>query len=726
MGDHRRGDSSRESASVSTGDTFPRQYARTRRLSLGDPRDIRLDPSGETAYFLRSRSGTDPVTCLFAIDTTTGRERLVVDPTTLVESDADEMNQAERSQRERLRESAEGITAYDCDRAMTRAVFTIDGRPVVSELAHGQCTVVDIDGPVFDPRLSPDGRRCAMVREGRLIVIDVSLERIESGEAPEVLLDLGEDLPTVSWGMAEFIAAEEMGRYRGHWWSPDGNRIAVCRVDESPIDEWDLTDPATPWKAARRLRYPSAGTANAAVTLYLVAVDGTEVIPVDCDRDDLEYLARVSWDESGPLVTLQSRDQRRLEVRRVEPDGTSRLIHAETDDHWVDLVPGCPVGIGPNEIITCIDSDGARRLAVGGECVTPTDLQVRSVISASADEVLFTANPVNDATVLHLWSWTADLGAVPLAQPDGVVSAVGTTLRYVARETGLDRHEQPWVLPGGDHITSLVERPLVEPRVRIVRGTAPSGHELDVALLLPARPISGPLPVLLDPYGGPHALRVVRSSRAFASSQWFADQGFAVVVCDGRGTPGRGSAWERAVSGDLASTTLEDQVAGLNIAASAAHDEGLAQLDLSRVGIRGWSFGGYLAALAVLRRPDVIHAAVAGAPVTEWRWYDTHYTERYLGLPEERAGAYDASSLLPIAGQLTRPLLLIHGLADDNVVAAHTLQLSSSLLAAGRAHEVLPLAGVSHMTPQEVVAENLLIHQLSFLRRALSIPQPVY
>jgi dipeptidyl-peptidase-4 len=198
------------------------------------------------------------------------------------------------------------------------------------------------------------------------------------------------------------------------------------------------------------------------------------------------------------------------------------------------------------------------------------------------------------------------------------------------------------------------------------------------------------------------------------TSQWFADQGFAVLVADGAGTPGRGSAWEREVSGDLAGPVLTDQVQALEHA--VAHT---AILDRDRVGIRGWSFGGYLAALAVIRRPDVFHAAVAGAPVTDWRLYDTHYTERYLGDPTADATPYDRTSLVAEAAALTRPLLLVHGLADDNVVAAHTLQLSSALLAAGRPHEVLPLSGVSHMTPQEVVAENLLLLQLDFLRRHL-------
>ncbi len=249
------------------------------------------------------------------------------------------------------------------------------------------------------------------------------------------------------------------------------------------------------------------------------------------------------------------------------------------------------------------------------------------------------------------------------------------------------------------------------PRVHLYPHTSSSPA---TAVLLPDGHDGTPLPVLLDPYGGPHAQRVVRSHNAFCASQWFADQGFAVVIADGVGTPGRGTDFERAVCDDFVTGVLADQIAALE-AAAERHPE----LDLDRVGIRGWSFGGYLAALAVLERPDRFHAAVAGAPVTEWRLYDTCYTERYLGDPFERPEVYDASSLLPRAGRLERPLLLIHGLADDNVVAAHTLQFSSALLAAGRPHEVLPLVGVTHMTPQEVVAENLLLHQLEFLHRHL-------
>jgi dipeptidyl-peptidase-4 len=268
--------------------------------------------------------------------------------------------------------------------------------------------------------------------------------------------------------------------------------------------------------------------------------------------------------------------------------------------------------------------------------------------------------------------------------------------------------------PGAsEDVGSLSDHPLLEPRVSLIPG-GPDRPRIAVVLPRGHEPGSSPLPVLMDPYGGPQHASVTNHQGSFREAQWFADQGFAVVVVDGRGTPGSPS-WERGVRGDFAGPVLDDQVVGLHAAAHTFTD-----LDLDRVAIRGWSFGGYLASLAVIDRPDVFHAAIAGAPVTDWRLYDTGYTERYLGNPADDPSAYDRCSLLPIAKDLTRPLMIIHGLADDNVVAAHTLQLSSALLAAGRPHEVLPLSGVTHMTPQEVVAENLLKLQVDFLRRSLA------
>ena len=521
----------------------------------------------------------------------------------------------------------------------------------------------------------------------------------------------------MSWGRADFIAAEEMGRFRGYWWSPDGTAIAACRVDEAPVAEWVIADPAAPSEPARTIRYPAAGTANAIVTLHVLGLDGSRV-DVDWDRELFPYVATVDWTDTGLLMLVQSRDQRSTMLLRVAPDtGETTVLANENDDTWVDLLPGVPAFLPDGRLVTTVVERTSRRLVVDGETVTPIDLEVRSVVDVSDPGITFLANPRGDATELHVWRWHASEDRqgelTALTTEAGVHGAVVGGPTTVIRSATLDVAGSRVVTLDGHRFTSLAETPLVKPNVEILKAGV---RQLATAVLLPHDHDGSKLPVLLDPYGGPHAQRVQRSSNAFASSQWFADQGFAVVVADGRGTPGRGATWERTVSRDLATPPLDDQIDALHAAAQRFD-----VLDLDRVAIRGWSFGGYLAALAVLRRPDVFHAAIAGAPVTDWRLYDTHYTERYLGHPDDDDAGYEASSLIPLAADLTRPLLLIHGLADDNVVAAHTLQLSSALLAAGRPHEVLPLVGVSHMTPQEQVAENLLLHQLDFLRRSLGL-----
>jgi dipeptidyl-peptidase 4 len=442
--------------------------------------------------------------------------------------------------------------------------------------------------------------------------------------------------------------------------------------------------------------------------------DGSDTVTLAIDHDRWPYVTQVSW--AGPyevLVCVQSRDQREVAVLSGDArTGATTVIAADADPQWVELVSGVPARLGDGRLVCVADRDGVRRLLVDDAAVTPTDLQVRSVIAVSQDQVMLQANPVERPERLGIWRWHITRGLETVIDEAGVNTGVVGGNTVVVRSTSLDHDGARFAVMDGPAITSYAELPTLHPTPALRRVTPDA---LPAAVLLPRDHDGSRLPVLLDPYGGPHAQRVVASRAAYLTSQWFADQGFAVVVIDGAGTPGRGSAWERAVHCDLATRVLDDQVRGLQ----ALADE-FDVFDLDRVAIRGWSFGGYLAALAVLQRPDVFHAAIAGAPVTEWRWYDTHYTERYLGDPGADSAPYDASSLLPLASKLERPLLLIHGLADDNVVAAHTLQLSNALLAAGRPHEVLPLSGVSHMTPQEVVAENLLRHQLAFLRRSLA------
>ena len=683
-------------------DTVPRQYARTQRLSLGEPRSFTVSPDGSRVIFIRSHSGSDAVNTLWSLDTATGVERELLDPRTL-NTDLSELTAAELRQRERAREGASGVTSYACNRDVTLAVTVLGGSVVLIDLIRGDATMSSIESGVFDVRLSPDGSTISYLRGTSLCVASLTGgERVIASDSNE----------TISWGNAEFIAAEEMGRVRGYWWSPDSQSIAACRVDVSPVNVWHIADPAHPELPATEHRYPAAGTPNASVSLHIISIATTTATSVELSGN-WEYLNTVSWNSAGLIAQTQTRDQKQIDIHSIDASsGKATIVFTDTDAAWVELVAGVPALQQDGTLVTCADREGSRRLLVNGSAVTPTTMQVRSVVSVG-DSIVFMANDIS--TPWEMDAWAYNNGAIErITQSDGVASVTGSRSCYVSRISTLDTERAQFTVhtaTATHNIASLAESSLVQPNVRIL-SVGPRG--IPVAILLPRDGLSTKLPVLFDPYGGPHAQRVVASRASYNSSQWFADQGFVVVIVDNTGTPGKGSAWERGVLNDLAQPVLADQVEILRDLNDLEP-----RADTSRVGIRGWSFGGYLAALAVLRRSDLFHAAVAGAPVTDWRLYDTHYTERYLGNPSIDASAYEATSLFNDAEHLQQPLLLIHGLADDNVVAAHTLQLSSALLAAGKPHEVLPLSGVTHMTPQEVVAENLLLHQLEFLQRHL-------
>ena len=705
-------------------DSFPRRQALTRRFTLGEPRDIRLSGDGARVVFLRSSGPVDPVNSLWVLDVAAGVERLVADPrhltdpgrgTGTVDGESDgggDVPAAERARRERVRETAGGIVSYDADEGLTAAVFALGGRLWrVSLVEGGPPEPLAASPGAFDPRLSPDGSRVAYVAGSALRV---------TGDAAGDRLVAHEPVGTVSWGSAEFVAAEEMGRTRGHWWSPDGRRLLAARADTAGVPSWWITDPASPGAEPVEIRYPMAGAANADVALAIFDARSGDRMPVAWNEGGWEYLAGVRWSTDGLLLTVQTRDQRTLGVLEADPDsGSCRLLRSITDVAWVDLVPGVPRLTG-SRLVTVEDRGPARGLCVDGELLTPGEVQVRAVHHTDEAGAIVTASV--DPAEVHAARVGWDGAIEWLTSGPGVhgVAVGGDTTVRISRS--MDRSGRRCTVRSGRRegpdllIESRAAEPDLELNVEIVE-LGP--RRLVSALVLPSESASaaeGLLPVLLDPYGGPHAQRVQRAEALFHTPQWFAEAGFAVLVVDGRGTPGRGPAFERAVRGDLAGPVLEDQIEALGAAADR-----YPRLDLTRVAIRGWSFGGYLAALAVLRRPDIFAAAIAGAPVTDWRLYDTHYTERYLGHPSAEPGNYERTDLTPLAPGLKRSLMLIHGLADDNVVAAHTLRLSQALTEAGRPHTVLPLSGITHMTPQEEVAENLLLLQLRFLQDALGL-----
>ena len=690
-------------------DTFPRQYARTQRLSLGEPRSFTLSPCSQRLVFARTASGSNTVNMLWVLNTQTGEEKCVFNPQAVLDNTGN-ITAEELRRRERARESASGVVSYSCDAAVEHAVTIINGQLFLVDLLNGHSSALNIEPGVFDARLNAPGTHVAYIRNGALCVADISQGTDNTHE--KVLAT--DPAPHISWGMADFIAAEEMGRQRGYWWSPNGEHLAACRVDESPIDTWFIADPAHPEKPATEHRYPAAGTANAKVTLHIVHRDSAEAIAVALPHT-FEYLNSVSWSAAGLIAQLQTRDQKSIAVFSIDAkNGNAVEIFTDTDDAWVELVSGVPALTAAGKLVTTVDREGARRLQVDGVLVTPTHLQVRAVLHVG-ETIVFQANHIDSPWTIDVWRCdvaTYNLTCLSNSHPaPHSVSGIATDNAFLLRVSHMAAPRAEFSTSTRHSIHSHAEEMLVAPNVAF---HTVGGSKIPVAIVTPRDNAATKLPVLFDPYGGPHAQRVVGSLLAYATSQWFADQGFVVVIADGRGTPGKGSAYERNVLHDLAEPVLVDQV---EVAQALAQLEPRA--DTSRVAIRGWSFGGYLAALAVLRRPDIFHCAVAGAPVTDWRLYDTHYTERYLGNPAVDAQPYESTSLMNDAHLLQRPLLLIHGLADDNVVAAHTLQLSSALLAAGKDHEVLPLSGVTHMTPQEVVAENLLLHQLSFIQRSL-------
>ncbi|MGW7367092.1 prolyl oligopeptidase family serine peptidase [Streptomyces sp. NPDC054841] len=700
--------------------SFPRQYARTQRFTLGAPRAFTVSPDGSRVVFLRSPSGTERAHRLWVLDLEGDvRERVAADPDALLGGAAEELSAEERARRERSREASGGIVGYAVDREAELAAFALSGRLFTAELRAGTARELPAAGPVIDPRPSPDGRFVAYAAAGALRVIGTE------GEGDRALAE-PEDERT-SYGVAEFVAAEEMGRSRGFWWAPESDRLLVARVDESPVRRWWIADPAHPDREPAAMTYPAAGTANADVRLFLMGLDGSRT-EVGWDRARYPYLARVHWSSAGaPLLLVQSRDQRTALHLAVDTEtGTTRTVHVDEDPAWIELLAGVPAWAPDGRLVRVADEGGARVLAVGDRPLTGPQLHVRAVLDIGESDVLVAASAGEDAAdpeigEIHVYR-VNELGTERLSEGAGLHSAVRsgpvTVLASARPEVSASAVQ---VLQEGKPvatIASYTEEPVLSPRVQLVEGGA---RRIPCAVLLPSdyQESDGPLPVLLDPYAGPHGQRVVAARNPHLTSQWFADQGFAVVVADGRGSPGRSPGWEKGIKDNLL-LTLDDQVDALHALADRF------PLDLGRVAIRGWSYGGYLAALAVLRRPDVFHAAVSGAPVTDWRLYDTHYTERYLGSPEKQPEVYAANSLVTEAGltdpaEPVRPLMILHGLADDNVVVAHSLRLSSALLAAGRPHELLPLTGVTHMTPQEQIAENMLVLQVEFLKRSLGM-----
>ncbi len=728
---------------------YPELAARTRRFTHGAPRAVAVCADGAQVLFLRSTGPEDPVDRLWVYDPATRAERLVGDPLALLaELNPDEdtdLPDDERALRERLRLSTAGIGSYATDRTGRMAVFPLAGRLFQADLrqgaagaggaAAGAAAVVELPaaGPVVDPRPDPTGQRIAYVTNGTLRIIDP-----DGGDT--MLAGEPDSGRAVTWGLPEFIAAEEFDRYRGYWWSPDGQSILAARVDQSRMPRWHLTDPSDPGLPPTTVAYPYAGSTNAEVSLHLLDLDGGWV-DVHWDRETYPYLVAVHWSEgSGPLITVLRRLQQHGLVLAVDPRTGETQVHAElADPRWVEPIPGTPCHLGDGRVLVggelAHDGYDARCLFADGTLLTPPSLYVRQVCGRLAPEPggpdsgptdLLVEASEGEPSEQHLFRVRTSVGATGIdvrrltTTPGWHVGAAGGDVLVIG-SASLDQSGTQWTVYRGDApigtLTSFAAPAPYQPRPVLERVT---DRRLPTGVLYPRQHVAGRrLPVLVDIYGGPGHQEVLCARSRWTQRQWWADAGFAVVVVDNRGTPGVAPSFEKVVHRRLADLILADQVEALAALATKHPD-----LDLERVAIRGWSFGGWLAGLALLRRPDVYRCGIAGAPVTDWGLYDTAYTERYLGLPDDGGEVYPHHSLINLAGEPpigpdeARPLLLIHGMADDNVVAAHTLRLSAALVASGRPHAVLPLTGATHLVAGGV-GDRLLPLELDFLRRNL-------
>lgn len=448
-----------------------------------------------------------------------------------------------------------------------------------------------------------------------------------------------------------------------------------------------------------------------------------------------------------------------------ERPGSTRVLEEHSNAYWLDLIHGTPA-FTPNGRLICAMNDmdaDMNRLTANGVPFTPAGLQVREVLDVTDDDVLCvvqrTPELLPDDSLPFLWqSNAADHDARSFDVVSIRYDGTWEPLTYAPGQWTMSRAGNGCVVTGrgmddatvqmqhcmniattdenGTDVASMVVAP-IENHAE-TPGFTPNVHftrlgerGLYTAIVLPSASSeyahADTLPVLMKPYGGPGFQQVVESQSFYWDAQWWADQGYIVVTADGRGTTGRGPKWDRAIYESMKSVTLEDQVDAVRALPEAlatlavqenkgSSETTIPQPDLNRVAMIGWSYGGFLSALAVLEEPETFAAACAGAPPTDWTLYDTHYTERYLGLDP---AVYERNSIISDAPQLDRPLMLIHGFADDNVTIAHSLRLSQALMAAGRKHTFLPLTGITHMTNDETVAENLLILQRDFLAEAL-------
>ncbi|MFQ5635050.1 MAG: alpha/beta fold hydrolase [Gammaproteobacteria bacterium] len=704
--------------------TIERMFA-SPSLSGASLRSPRISPDGRLVTYLLGKADAKGQLDLWAYDIAADRHRVLVDSAALAPVEP-AMSADEEQRRERQRISAfRGIVEYHFAEDSRHLLVPLGGDLYVYDLAAAPDDAVRriTSTPAWetDARFSPGGRYVSFVRERNLVVYD-----LRTGE--ETALTTGGG-GSISFGMAEFIAQEEMGRRTGYWWSPDDRRIAYTRVDESTVAEVERFEITADEVRVVTQRYPATGTTNARVQLFAVAPEDPQAaVEIDLGTDPDVYLARVDWFPDGDTLAVQrqNREQTTLTLLAADPDtGMTRELLVERAKAWVDLHDELVFLEQSPRFIWASSRSGFRHLYLyenGGRLVRPLTGGNWSVTGSgftpavkAVDEtrgiVYFMAN-ADTPLERHLYSASL-AGSEPrrLTAPGGWHSVTMAEDATVFLD-GFSTPDRPRSVTlrsiDGQPLRVLVANeldeahpyaPYLDEHLPAEFGTltASDGQTLYYQLVKPRDAAPGMrYPVIVDVYGGPRSQKVRRAWGSSARSntgffqQFLAQHGYVVFTLDNRGTGYRGVEFETALHRRMATVEVEDQVAGVEYLRS------LPFVDPERIGIFGWSYGGYMALMCVMQAPDAFAAAVAGAPVTDWRLYDTHYTERYMGTPQHNASGYAAANVLTHAEGLRGELLILHGMADDNVLFTHSTKLFKRLQDLGRPFQVMTYPGSKH------------------------------
>ena len=706
-------------------DSFIEQQTATLNFKLGMPGAVWVAPDGGAVLFTRSGARSF-ASDLYAFDLATGKVERVLGAGDLLAGGSETLSIEEKARRERMRQVTRGISGFSASDDGGRLLIPLSGRLFVFDRARKGSRELALKGPALAPSLSPDGKLVALVRDGDLYTVDVA-----RGQEKRLTRRRSD---AVEHGLAEFVAQEEMGRMKGMWWSPDSRFIAYQKTDATPVETLHVADATQPEAAPIPFRYPRAGTDNALVDLGITPARGGRTVWVKWDKKRFPYLTTVTWTARAPLtIAVMNRKQTELVLYQVDPrTGATTQLLREEDAAWINLDQEMPAWLPDGSgFLWTSERGGAWQLELrdkkGRVLRTLTSLEFGYRGFAGFDReknaawVLASTDPLQS----HVYRVPLD-GKVPervtrhegeYAIAPGEKTPVHVLVSHLGGETTWTVRKSDGAVAG--QLPSVAEKPPFKPAVEHTTATVDGSRIYHAAIVRPRAFDKGRrYSVLVNVYGGPHANMVDRDPNAYLLDQWYADAGFVIVRIDGRGTPKRGRAWERAIKNDLVTVAMADQVAVLRELARTRPE-----MNLDQVGIYGWSFGGYMAAMAVLLEPEIFRAAVAGAPVTDWRDYDTFYTERYMGLPADNPDGYRKTSALTHAASLRRPLLLVHGTTDDNVYFTHTLKLSQALFRAGRDFDMLPLAGFTHMVPDPAVKSALVRRIVGFFRRHLEPPR---